>query len=140
MITDSNRSLANNCSATYIKGIKCSVDETETVTCISKNIVYSIICKRCHMIYIGETGRRLVDVIPNDICNIINNFSCFPAAQHVNPPPRCSLNGFYMTGIIHCNCSHENGISIEKGITFKFGTYLPSDLPQKLTRYPLRNL
>ena len=59
---------------------------TETFTCISKNIVCFIICKRCNIIYIGETGRRLADRITQHICSTLGNFSGFPVAQHFNPP------------------------------------------------------
>ena len=39
----------------------------ETFTCISKNIVYGIMCERCHIIYIGETVHRLADGITEHI-------------------------------------------------------------------------
>ena len=52
-----------NCSAIHIKCLKGSFNVTEPFTCISKNIVYGIICKRYNIIYIGETGRRLADRI-----------------------------------------------------------------------------
>ena len=46
-----------NCSATHIEGPKGSFNVTQPFTCISPKIVYGIICKRCNIIYIGETGR-----------------------------------------------------------------------------------
>ena len=39
-----------NCSAIRTNGPKGSFDMTETFTCISKNIVHGIICKRCNII------------------------------------------------------------------------------------------
>ena len=47
-----------NCSAMHIEGPKGSFNVTQPFTCISKNIVCDIICKRRHIIYIGETCRR----------------------------------------------------------------------------------
>ena len=78
-----------NCSAIHIKGPKGSFNVTETSTCISRNIVHGIICRRCNIIYIGETGRRLAERITEHIRSIRNNFSGFPVAQHFNPPSHC---------------------------------------------------
>jgi len=36
-------------------------------TCVSHNVVYAIICKKCKLIYIGETQRRLADRITEHI-------------------------------------------------------------------------
>ena len=111
---------------------------TQPFTCISKNIVYGIICKRCNIIYIGETGRRLADRITEHIRSVRNNFSGFPVAQHFNPPSHCSLNDFSVTGIIHCNCSNVNRLNIENRIILNLEPYLPWDLTQNLTHFPLR--
>ena len=108
----------SNYSAIHIKGPKGSFNVTETFTCISKNIVYGIICKRCNIIYIGETGRRLADRITEHICSIRNNFSGFDVAQNFNPPSYCSLNDSSVTGIAHCNCSNVNRLNIENRIIF----------------------
>ena len=91
---------------------------TEPFTCIYKNIVYGTICKRCNIIHIGETGRRLANRITEHIHFIRNNLSGFPVAQHFNPPSNCSLNDFSVTGIIQCNCSNINRINIENSIIF----------------------
>ena len=89
----------SNCSGIHEKGPNGSFNVTKTYSCISKNIVYGIICKRCNIIYIGETGCRLADRITEHIRSIRNNFSGFPVAQHFNPPSHCSLNDFSVTGI-----------------------------------------
>ena len=126
-----------NCSAIHIKGPKLSFNVTQPFTCISKNIVYGIICKRCNIIYIGETGRRLADRITEHIRSIRNNFSGFPVAQHFNPPSHCSLNDFSVTGIIHCNCSNVNRLNIENRIIFKLGTLSPLGLNTKFDAFSL---
>ena len=126
-----------NCSAIHIKGPNGSFNVTEPFTCISKNIMYGIICKRCNIIYIGETGRRLVDRITENIRSIQNNFSGFPVAQHFYPPSHCSLNDFSVTGIIHCNCSNVNRLNIENSIIIKLGTLSPLGLSTKLDAFSL---
>ena len=103
-----------NCSAIHIKGPNGSFNVTEASTCISRIIVYGIICKCCNIIYIGETGRRLADRITEHIRSIRKKTTGFPVAQHFNPPSHCSLNYVYVTGIIHCNCSTVNRLNIEK--------------------------
>ena len=105
-----------NCSAMHTKSPRGSFNVTEMFTCISKNIVYGIIYNRCNIIYIGETCRRLADRITVHIRSIQNNFSAFPVSQHFNPLSHCSLNDFYVTGIIHCNCSNVNRLNIENRI------------------------
>ena len=126
-----------NCSAIHIIGTKGSFNVTEPFTCISKNIVYGIICQRCNMIYIGETGRRLADRITEHIRSIQNNFSGFPVAQHINPPSHCSLNDFSVTGIVHCNCSNVIRQNIENRIIFKLGTLSPLGLNSKFDAFSL---
>ena len=71
-----------SCSATHIKGTKGSFNVTESFTCISKSIVYGIICKRRRIIYIGETCRRLADRITEHIRSIRSNFYGLPVARH----------------------------------------------------------
>ena len=81
----------------HIMDSKGSFDVTETLTRISKNIVYGIICRRCIIIYIGETGYQLADRITEHIRSIRNNFSGFPATQHFSSSSHCSLNDFPVT-------------------------------------------
>ena len=126
-----------NCTAIHIEGPIGSFNVTEPPIWISKNIVNDIICKRCNIIYIGETGRRLADRFTEHIRSIRNNFYGFPVAQHFKPPSHCSLNDFSVTGIIHCNCSNVNRLNIENRIIFSSELYLPWDLTQNLTHFPL---
>ena len=113
-----------------------SLNVTETSSCISKNIVYDIICNGCNIIYIGETGRRLADRITEHIRYIRNNFSGFPVARHFSPPSHCSHNDFSVTRIIHCNCSNVNRLNIENGIIFKLEALSPLGHNTKLYAFP----
>ena len=65
---------------------------------------------------IWETCRGLAHRITEHIPCIENNFSGFPIAQHFNPPSRCPLDDFSVTGTIHCNCSNVNRLNIENSI------------------------
>ena len=59
----SKRRRRNNCifvtngTTTHMKVPRGSINVTETLIWITRNIVYGIIYKRCHIIYIGETVR-----------------------------------------------------------------------------------
>ena len=124
-----------NCSAIHIKDTNGSCNVTHPFTCISKNIVYGTICKRCNIIYIGETGRRLADRITEHIRSVIKKFGGFPVAQHFSPPSHCSLNDFSVTGIINCNCSNVNRLNIENRIIFKLGSLSPLGLNTKFDAF-----
>ena len=60
-----DRSRCNTCrhtnSSTFIDTPGGRLKFKARCTCVSKNVVYAIICSRCHMIYIGQTDRRLGD-------------------------------------------------------------------------------
>ena len=127
-----------NCSAIHIIGPKGSFDVTAPFTCISKNIVNDIKCRRCNVIYIGETGRRLDDRITEHIRSVRNNFTGFAVAQHFNPPSRYSLDDFYVIEIIHCNSSNATQLNIENRIIFILGALSPLGLSTKLTHFLLR--
>ena len=49
------------------------------------------------------------------------NFPGFPVAQHFSHTSHCSVNDFFMTGIIHCNWAVINQLNIKHRITFKLG-------------------
>ena len=93
----------------------------KSLACTSKHIVYGIISKQCHIIYIGETGCRLADRISEYIRSNRSNFSAFSVA-HFDPLSSCSLNDFSVTEIIHCICSNGNRLNIENRIIHKLGT------------------
>ena len=44
---------------TFLQGPKSTRNIRDHFTCQSANVVYSITCRRCNCLYIGETGRRL---------------------------------------------------------------------------------
>ena len=110
----------------------------EAFTCITKNIVYGIIYKRCHIIYIWETGRRLADRITEHIRSIRNIISELPVVQDINPLSCRPLNDFAVTGIALCNCQNVNRLNIYNSIVLNSESHLPMDLTQNLAHSPLR--
>ncbi|KAJ8048911.1 hypothetical protein HOLleu_01418 [Holothuria leucospilota] len=60
-------------------------------TCTSANVVYVLVCKRCNILYVGETKRRLADRVTEHLRSIKQNLPGFPVATHFNPPSTCSI-------------------------------------------------
>ncbi|KAJ8046238.1 hypothetical protein HOLleu_04853 [Holothuria leucospilota] len=54
-------------------------------TCTSANVVYVLVCKRCYILYVGETKRRLADRVTEHLKSIKQNLPGFPVATHFNP-------------------------------------------------------
>ena len=106
--------VATNYSPTRIKGLRGSLNVTEIFTSISINIALGIICKRCHIIYIGKTGIRLADRITEHF--VLFEAFFFLVAKRFNPPSHCSLNDFSVIGIIQRNC--PNGSRSNKSALF----------------------
>ena len=62
-------------SQTILQSPKRLYTIRDRFTCQSENVVYSIICRRCGCLYIGETGRRLRERFGEHLRSIRNN-SC----------------------------------------------------------------
>lgn len=58
---------------------------TDRFSCISTNVVYILSCKRCNILYVGETKRRLAVRITEHLRSIDLNLPGFPVATHFIP-------------------------------------------------------
>ena len=56
----------------------------DNFTCQSESLVYCISCRRCPLLYIGETGRNLRSRFSEHLRSIRNNTPGCPVAQHFN--------------------------------------------------------
>ena len=61
------------------------------MNCSTKNIIYLIICCKCYIQYVGETGQRLKDRLNNHRSYIITK-KVTPIAIHFNHPQHTSEN------------------------------------------------
>ena len=60
---------------------------TAPITCVTKNVIYKLTCKRCpEWCYIGETARRFADRFTDHRGYVTRNESKQPAGQHFNLP------------------------------------------------------
>ena len=93
-------------SQTILQSPKSLYTIRDHFTCLSVNVVYSIICRRCGCFYIGETGRRLRERFGEHVRSIRNNSPGFPVAEHFNSASHSLKDGAY-----YCYCAYVLRIS-----------------------------
>ena len=78
--TESTATVTSASGSVHVKG---------RFDCTAAGVVYTIVCQRCHMIYIGETGRRLSDCFGEHLRSVqgFHQNPCyqgggFPVAEH----------------------------------------------------------
>ena len=62
-------------------------DINANVTCVSKNVIYKISCKKCpNFVYIGETGQRFCDRFSGHRADVHHRRVEKVVAEHFNKP------------------------------------------------------
>ena len=75
------RMCAHVSATTIIAGPRHNITVREHLTCKSSNVVYCISCRRCLVLYIGETGRMLRERTGEHLRTIMRNPPGFPVAS-----------------------------------------------------------
>ncbi|KAJ8046845.1 hypothetical protein HOLleu_05657 [Holothuria leucospilota] len=101
-------------------------------TCTSANVVYVLVCKRCNILYVGETKRRLADRVTEHLRSIKQNLPGFPVATHFNPPSTCSIRDLMVSAAISCRGSDHDRLAAENRLIMKLGTLSPHGLNIRL--------
>ncbi|KAJ8034008.1 hypothetical protein HOLleu_24414 [Holothuria leucospilota] len=101
-------------------------------TCTSANVVYVLVCKRCNILYVGETKRRLADRVTEHLRSIKQNLPGFPVATHFNPPSTCSIRDLMVSAAISCRGSDHDRLAAENRLIMKLGTLSPHGLNVRL--------
>ena len=114
-----------------IQGPRKSFRVNDHFTCISTNVVYIIACKRCKLLYIGETKRRLADRVAEHLRSIRLHLPGFPIATHFNPPSPCNISDFAVTGALLCKGNDFDRLKSENRLIFELGTLSPDGLNVK---------
>lgn len=95
-------------------------------SCTSSGLVYCIICSKCNMLYIGETGRHLGDRFREHLGMVRNNrINVSDVAVHFTSS--CSIDDMRVCGLYACDDSLKRK-RMEKHIILKLGTLLPFGL------------
>ena len=95
--------------------------------CQSENVVYSIICRRCGCLYIGETERRLRERFSDHLRSVRNNSPGFPVAEHFKSASH-SLNDIMICGLKRCSGDKSRRKNQEMRLIFELGTLKPNGL------------
>ena len=117
-----------------ISGPNRSIKVTDHFTCISTNVIYCMTCTLCKKIYIGETGRRLVDRFCEHLRDAQQNNTdaSKPAARHFNVPNHSHHNmTIYGLSLHHGNT--ESGKNLEQKFIFQLGILSPYGIHEHLS-------
>ncbi|KAJ8047854.1 hypothetical protein HOLleu_06972 [Holothuria leucospilota] len=91
------------------------------------NVVYVLVCKRCNILYVGETKRRLADRLTEHLRSIKQNLPGFPVVTHFNAPSTCSIRDLMVSAAISCRGSDHDRLAAENRLIMKLGTlYVPT--------------
>ena len=114
-------------SQTILQSPKRLYTIRDRFTCQSENVVYSIICRRCGCLYIGETGRRLRERFSEHLRSVRNNSPGFPVAEHFNSASH-SLDDIMICGLKRCSGDNSRRKNQEMRLIFELGTLKPNGL------------
>ena len=74
----------------------------KSFSCVSQNIVYCIICTKCSILYVGETGRRLGDRFIEHLSDIrLKRIVKSEVAKHFNYIHH-SIQDVSVCGLLYC--------------------------------------
>jgi hypothetical protein len=126
--TRCNRSVCKTCPYVFetpsITFPKEEFEVREGFSCVSRNLIYAIVCSRCGMTYVGETGRRLADRFREHLRSIEKR-DAIPVAAHFNLGDHRGIHDIQVTGIISCSSSDRNRLSLENRLIVRLGTLAP---------------
>ena len=117
---------------TFLQGPKSAHNIRGHFTCQSENVLYCISCRRCNCLYIGETGRRLLERFNEHLRSIRNRSRGFPVAEHFNSASH-SLDDIMVCGLKQCAGSNISRKQHEMRLIFKLATLRPNGLQFPVT-------
>lgn len=92
-------------------------------TCVSENVVYAVRCKRCTMLYVGETCRRLGDRFVEHKQSVTNGKDC-PVGEHFRQNNH-SINDMQVTVLLETCSGEKQRQFLEQRIIHFLGTARP---------------
>lgn len=99
----------------------------ESFSCVSRNIIYVIVCSRCNMQYIGETGRRLADRFREHLRDT-DSQNGSPVSSHFNQIDHRGTRDMTVSGLISCSSSDRCRLSLENRLIDRLGVLAPSGI------------
>lgn len=119
-----------------VVGPKGFVDVSGAFTCISEGVIYVIECKKCGILYVGETGRKLCERFLEHRRAVINKKENNEIAFHYNSHGH-TVNDMTVCGILHCRDTITRKLKEQKfiaklGCTLGSGLNIDFDFPELL--------
>ena len=121
------RTCAHVSATTIIDGPRHNITIREHFTCKSSNVVYCISCRRCPVLYIGESGRMLRERTGEHLKAITRNSPGFPVAEHFNRP-RHGLDDMVERCVKQCRGTNDARCRDEMRLIFHLGTLRSHEL------------
>ena len=72
------------------------------ITCNSNNLVYVIACRRCGILYVGETYRSLRERLLGHFGDVQRNANGKTVAEHYNKPDHNGWKDMKISGLYYC--------------------------------------
>ena len=112
-----------------------SVHLNRRFDCTATGVIYAILCQRCHMLYIGETSRKLSDRFGEHLRSVegYNRNSRyhgggFPVAEHFNLADHSNIQDMKVTVVKQVNGGTASRQREERRLIFKLKTLAPSGM------------
>ena len=113
-------------SETDLLGPKDPLTIKDSFTCLSSGLIYCISCRRCPVIYIGETGRTLRERFGEHLRSINKIAPGFPVAEHFSSNGHTAADAL-VRGIKLCEGKRQRKQQ-EMRLIFRLGTCQLRDL------------
>jgi hypothetical protein len=110
---------------------KMTLKVNGSFTCNSRGVVYAIVCTRCQLVYIGNTGRSLKARLHEHLRDI-HNRALKPVPIHFNSDNHKGATDLRITAIQHCNDTNTR-LHIENKLIFSSGTMHPNGINNQHT-------
>ncbi|KAI8781018.1 E3 ubiquitin-protein ligase XIAP X8 [Biomphalaria glabrata] len=110
---------------------KMTIKISGKFNCNSRGVIYAIICSRCQMVYIGNTGRTLKTRLQEHLRDI-RNFATKPVSIHFNNPHHRGTTDLLVTAIQQCNDKNTR-LQIENKLIYMSGTLQPNGINNQHT-------
>ena len=121
------RTCAHVSATTIIAGPRLNMTIREHFTCKSSDVICCISCRRCPVLYIGETGRMLRERTGEHLRAITRNPPGFPVAEHFNKPGH-GLNDMEVRCVKQCRGTNDARRRDKMRLIFHLGTFWPHGL------------
>ena len=103
--------------------------------CTATGVVYAILCQRCHMLYIGETTRKLADRFGEHLRSVEGynhnsryHWGSFPVAEHFNLAYHNNTQDMKVSVVKQVNSGTAHRQREERRVIFKLKTLAPSGM------------